>query len=49
MEDKNRVLFEKIGRMLMDLEFLMAERQALHKEIKELKDKLAEQETPANG
>jgi hypothetical protein len=49
MEDQSNALFEKIGRMLMDLEFLMTERQALIKEIKELKDKLAEKETPANG
>ena len=49
MEDQSNALFEKIGRMLMDLEFLMTERQALLKEIKELKDKIAEQEIPVNG
>lgn len=49
MENQNAVLFEKIGRMLMDLEFLMAERQRLLKEVEELKAKIAEQKTPDNG
>jgi regulator of replication initiation timing len=49
MEDKNSVLFEKIGRMLMDLEFLMTERQKLLQEIKELREKIAEQEAPASA
>jgi hypothetical protein len=48
MENQNAVLFEKIGRMLMDLEFLMAERQRLLKEVEELKAKIAEQKTPDN-
>ena len=48
METQNNVLFEKIGRMLMDLEFLMAERQTLLKEIETLKAKLLEQESQKN-
>lgn len=48
MEDQSNALFEKIGRMLMDLEFLMTERQKLLKEIQELQEKLAAKETPDN-